>query len=101
MTEEDDDTIVNLPDSDPIPEILIVESSDGRAASDQLSNEEEEVINEEEEIIDEEFANFSSIPFSTPNLEEEFLHPNPDTKKQINKTPPSSQKNRSNCCILI
>lgn len=99
---EEEDGIIKLPDSDPIPEVLIAELSSDPICSHRSLSEDEEVNEEEDKQDDQdETIHFSSIPDSTPNLEDEILNKMPENPKPSNKTVPSSEKNRSNCCILI
>lgn len=98
MNDEMDGRIIKLPDSDPIPEILIVEVYSAPPRSSRSLNEEEE---DAEEDVEEEDIHFSTIPDSTPNLEDDFMNSKPEKKMQpINKNS-SAPKNRSSCCILI
>lgn len=99
---EEEDGIIKLPDSDPIPEILIVEMSSEPLNSHRSRNSEEDINDEEDMMSDEdETVHFTSIPDSTPNLEDEILTKMPETQKAPTKSAPSTAKNRSSCCLLI
>lgn len=98
---EEEDGIIKLPDSDPIPEILIVDLSSEPLNSHRSLSYEEDVNNEEDMDDEDETIHISSIPDSTPNLEDEILNKMPEQPKTTNKSTPSKEKNRSNCCLLI
>lgn len=98
---EEEDGIIKLPDSDPIPEILIVDLSSEPLNSHRSLSYEEDVNNEEDIDDEDETIHISSIPDSTPNLEDEILNKMPEQPKATNKSTPSKEKNRSNCCLLI
>lgn len=105
MTEENDTFITKLPDSDQIPEILIIESNSG---SEMHYNDftEEENTNEEElddknSVFEEEYSNFSSFPDSTPHSENQFLDIKLENTKKESTKERSNSKHGSNCCLLI
>lgn len=98
---EEEDGIIKLPDSDPIPEILIIDLSSEPLNSHRSLSYEEDVNNEEDMDDEDETIHISSIPDSTPNLEDEILNKMPEQPKTTNKSTPSKEKNRSNCCLLI
>lgn len=105
MNDENEILSIELPDSEPIPEILIINSkSDNEATMNELFEEEninEEVVGDDNNDFYEEYSYFSSLPDSTPISENQFLDMKLDYSKQNSLKQTPNLKRKSNCCLLI